>query len=244
MNGPSFGIVTAFVAGLVSFLSPCVLPLVPSYLVFVTGMSLDELTGEGGATGRGRAFLHAVLFVAGFSLVFVSLGATASALGLMGRRVLPVAQRVGGAIVIVFGLYMLGVLRWGVLSRERRVHLARRPAGRAGSFLVGVAFGAGWTPCVGPVLASILLYAGVSSTMSRGVVLLLAYALGLALPFLAAALWMNWFLERSRGIMRWGHIMERVAGACLVVVGLLLVSGQFAVLTARLAALGQFVNFE
>ena len=146
----SFGV--AFVAGLVSFLSPCVLPVVPSYVTFVTGMTLDELTTRERGAARARAALHSAAFVLGFALVFVALGATATALGGTLRRSLPLLQQVGGVVIAAFGLYLMGVLRLPALLRERRVHLASKPAGVAGSLLVGVAFGAGWTPCVGPVL--------------------------------------------------------------------------------------------
>src|SRR5690606_15132784 len=154
----SFGL--AFLAGLVSFLSPCVLPIVPSYVSFITGLTLDELQGGGVAGARRRAAVHSALFVLGFSLIFVALGATATALGAALGRSLPLLQQVGGVVIVLFGLYLVGVLRIPALMRERRVHLAAKPAGYLGSVAVGIAFGAGWTPCVGPVLASILLYAG------------------------------------------------------------------------------------
>lgn len=181
-DAPTVSLGVAFLAGLISFLSPCVLPLVPSYVTFVTGLTLSELTVGGRAAARRRAALHASLFVVGFALVFVALGATATALGATLRHALPLLQQVGGMVVVLFGLWMLGALRLPALMRERRHHLATKPAGIAGSLLVGVAFGAGWTACVGPVLASILLYAGLSATMERGMLLLAAYALGLGLP--------------------------------------------------------------
>ena len=238
----SFGV--AFVAGLVSFLSPCVLPLVPSYVTFVTGMTLDELTvGRHGAARR-QAALHASFFVLGFSLVFVALGATATALGVTLRHALPLLQQVGGVVVAFFGLWMLGVLRLPALMRERRLHLASKPAGMAGSLFVGVAFGAGWTPCVGPVLASILLYAGLSATMGRGMLLLATYALGLGLPFWLAAVGLNWYLAGARRLARWLRPIELVSGAVLVVVGVLLFTGRFAAMSNSLASLGQLFNLE
>src|SRR5690606_17100201 len=157
----SFGL--AFLAGLVSFLSPCVLPIVPSYVSFVTGLTLDELRNADSAAARRHAALHAGLFIAGFSALFVALGASATALGTVLARSLPLLQQLGGVAIVFFGLYMLGVLRVPALMRERRVHLARKPAGAIGSVVAGVAFGAGWTPCVGPVLATILLYAGLEA---------------------------------------------------------------------------------
>ena len=241
-NASSVSISLAFVAGVVSFLSPCVLPLVPSYLTFVTGMTLDELMANGERPARTRAMLHASLFVLGFSLVFVALGATATALGATLAQSLTLVQRVGGVVIVLFGAYLLGVVRLPFLMRERRVYLARRPAGMAGSVLVGIAFGAGWTPCVGPVLASILLYAGTTGSMVRGTSLLAAYALGLGIPFMVAAFACSWFLTRSRNIGRWLRPIELATGALLVVVGLMLATGRFSLLSGYLAGFGQLIT--
>ena len=232
----------AFVAGVVSFLSPCVLPLVPSYLTFVTGMTLDEL--ETRRASRARAALHAGVFVLGFMLVFVALGATATAFGAALRHGLPLLQQVGGVMLVVFGLYLAGVLRIPALMRERRVHVASKPAGVAGTFVVGVAFGAGWTPCVGPVLASILFYAGTQETMTRGMLLLATYALGLGVPFLVAALALSWFLAGTQWLRRWLRPLEVATGMLLVVVGVLLFTGRFNALTGFLAGFGQLINVE
>lgn len=231
----------AFVAGLVSFLSPCVLPLVPSYVTYVTGMTLDELTDTGGAAARRRAALHASLFVLGFGVVFVALGATATLLGTTLRRSLPLLQQIGGVVITAFGLYLVGVLRPSFLLRERRAHLASRPAGMAGSIIAGVAFGAGWTPCVGPVLASILLYAGTQATMRQGMLLLVAYTLGLGIPFFASAVGLNWYLAGSTRVRRWVRPIERVAGVLLMVVGVLLFTGRFTLLSSFLAGFGQLI---
>jgi len=234
----------AFVAGLVSFLSPCVLPLVPSYVTFVTGMSLDELQARGTHAARRRAAVHALVFVLGFTLVFVLLGATATAVGGALRRALPLLQQIGGVVVAALGLSMLGVLRVPALLRERRVTLATKPAGLVGSALVGVAFGAGWTPCVGPALATILLYAGTEATMSRGMLLLLAYSVGLGVPFLAAAVGLNWCLAGARRARRWLRPIEVGAGLVLVVVGVLLFTGRFAALSSFLAGFGQLIPVD
>ena len=245
-GGTSFGL--AFLAGLASFLSPCVLPVVPSYVTFVTGMTLDELSAHDGGharrAARRRAAIHASAFMLGFMLVFVTLGATASAFGAALHRVLPALQRVGGVLIAVFGLVLLGVLRLAPLMRERRMHFSSRPAGLAGSVVTGIAFGAGWTPCVGPVLASILLYAGMGTTAMRGMLLLATYALGLGIPFLVAAVGFNWYLAGSRRLARWLRPIEMVTGAMLVVVGVLLFTGRFGSLTAFLAGYGQFINVE
>ena len=232
----------AFLAGLVSFLSPCVLPLVPSYITFITGMTLDELTVNGTAAARRRSAVHALLFVIGFSMVFVTLGATATAFGTALVRVLPRVQQAGGMLVALFGLYLIGVVKLPALMRERRVHLAARPAGLAGSVLVGMAFGAGWTPCVGPVLASILLYASTTATTVSGTFLLGAYALGLGIPFLVAAVGLTWYLAGVRHVLRWLRPVEIVSGALLVGVGVLMFTGQFATLSAYLAGFGQLIT--
>jgi cytochrome c-type biogenesis protein len=228
----SFGL--AFVAGIASFLSPCVFPVVPGYVGFVTGVTLDDARTSGGDGARWRSAVHAALFILGFSLLFVALGASATALGGVLRRALPLIQQVGGAVVVLFGLYMLGLVRLPLLMQERRVQLAK-PAGMVGSVIAGVAFGAGWTPCIGPVLATILLYAGMGATVLHGAALLAAYALGLGIPFFVAAVAFNWFLSRMRFLRRWLVPIERAAGAVMVVAGALLFSG-------RLSALSRFLT--
>ena len=238
-DASSVSFLMAFAAGIVSFLSPCVLPLAPSYVTFVTGMSLDDLATGDRRGARRQAAVHAALFILGFTLVFMALGATATVFGAVLRRLLPALQQAGGVIIALFGLYLLGVLRPGFLMRERRVQLARKPTGRLGSVLVGVAFGAGWTPCVGPVLASILLYAGMQGSMGRGMLLLAVYAVGLGIPFFLAAVAFNWFLAGTRLLRGRLVVLERVAGALLVVVGVLLASGRFTVLSGYLAGFGQ-----
>src|SRR5690606_17248767 len=151
---------------------PCVFPIVPSYVGFVTGMTMDELRDGARSDARRHAAIHAALFVLGFSLVFIALGASATALGSTLRRSLPLLQQLGGVLIVLFGLYLLGVLRLPALMRERRVNLASKPAGKLGSVVVGIVFGAGWTPCVGPILATLLLYASFEQTLGRGVLLL------------------------------------------------------------------------
>jgi cytochrome c-type biogenesis protein len=231
VDGGPVSFALAFAAGLASFLSPCVLPVVPGYVTFVTGVTLDDLRAQDGGSVRGQAAVHAALFIAGFSLLFIVLGASATALGTFVRRALPLIQQVGGAVIVLFGLYMLGVIRLPLLMREKRVQLASKPAGRLGSVIAGVAFGAGWTPCVGPVLATILLYAGVRATVLQGAALLAAYALGLGIPFFIAAVAFNWFLERTPALRRWLLPIERLAGAVMVLAGALLFTGRFAALS-------------
>ena len=223
----------AFLAGLLSFLSPCVLPLVPSYLSFITGVSgVAELESR-----RHLVLLHAALFVVGFSLIFIALGATATELGLLLKSYQRWVERVGGLLVIAFGLYTLGVLRIGVLSREARVQLSDKPLGFLGSVLVGIAFGAGWTPCIGPILGSILLYTSTRADLSQGLTLLLAYSAGLAIPFLVAAWALEGFLRWFQRFRRYIGWVERVAGVLLIGVGLLMLSGSFSLLSAWLQSL-------
>ncbi|MBL8985579.1 MAG: cytochrome c biogenesis protein CcdA, partial [Gemmatimonadetes bacterium] len=171
--GPSLGPFVAFLGGLLSFLSPCVLPLVPSYLGFITGFTLEEMGNR-----RRLAMIHATLFVIGFSLVFILLGASATALGSALRFYKDAIMRVGGVLIVFFGLYCLGIIKLGFLSQERRMHLDRKPIGFLGSVLVGMAFGAGWSPCIGPILGGILSLAATEADLGRGVWLLVAYSAG------------------------------------------------------------------
>lgn len=234
----------AFLAGLVSFLSPCVLPIVPSYLAFVSGLTLGELRDQPTPRVRRMAVLHSVLFVAGFSAVFMTLGLVATTAGATIAAALPWLNRLGGVVLVVFGLVVAGVLRVPALARERRVELSSRPVGVLGSAAVGVAFGAGWTPCIGPILGSILLYAGLETTMVQGTVLLGVYALGLGIPFVATSVGLNWFLAGSALARTWIIPVQRVAGTVLVVIGVLMVTGHFASMTAFLADMGQLINLE
>ncbi len=234
----------AFLAGAVSFLSPCVLPVVPSYIAFVSGMTLSELTDGTVPGARRMAVVHSVLFMVGFGLVFLTMATAATAAGARIAGALPWVNRLGGALITLFGLHLVGAVRVPTLLREGRVSLDSRPAGAVGSLIVGVAFGAGWTPCIGPILGSILLYAGLESTMTHGTLLLGTYALGLGIPFVGAAASVNWLLAASVGARAWMVPLQRAAGTVLVVIGLLMVSGRFASMTAFLAGLGQLINLE
>jgi cytochrome c-type biogenesis protein len=220
-------VLVAFLAGLLSFLSPCVLPLVPSYIAFVTGASgVAELGAR-----RHLALLHALLFVAGFTIVFIALGATATELGRMLHAEQRWLERGGGVLIIVFGLYLLGALRLPFLAREARVQFADKPLGFLGSVLVGMAFAAGWTPCIGPILGSILLYTSTRADLGQGLGLLLAYSLGLAVPFLVAAWAVEAFLAWFQRFRRYIGWVERVAGALLLVAGVLMLTGSFTLLS-------------
>ena len=232
MEAPTFGILIAFSAGLLSFLSPCVLPLIPSYVTFITGLSLDDVQNA-----RRAALIHGTLFVLGFTLIFLAMGAGATMLGQALLRHRDWISRIGGVIIIIFGLYLLGVLNIGFLSRERRFHVADKPVGYLGTVLVGIAFGAGWTPCLGPILGSILVYTSSQADLARGMWLLLAYSLGLAVPFLLSAVAIerfSAFFQRMRKQMVW---VSRVSGAVLVGIGVLLVTNYFTILAAWLTTI-------
>lgn len=232
MHEPSLGLFVAFAAGLLSFLSPCVLPLVPSYLGFLTGMNLSEMTGR-----RRDTMLHALLFVLGFSLVFMTLGASATAVGRLLSYYQIWVQRIGGALIILFGFILLGVFKFSFLEQERRVQVQRKPLGLLGSLLVGMVFAAGWTPCIGPVLGGILGLAATQNDLGRGMLLLGSYSAGLALPFLGAAFaiesFLSWF-QRFRRYLPW---VQRASGLLLIFVGVLMVSGQFTRLAGWLQGL-------
>jgi cytochrome c-type biogenesis protein len=225
--------VVAFSAGIFSFLSPCVLPLFPSYLSFITGMSVEQLQ-EPGTRGaeRWRVIAHSLAFIAGFSMVFIGMGASFSVLGqvLIERRDL--IRQVGGALIILFGLYIAGFLPLGWLGRYKQIQLRSKPAGLVGSWLVGVTFAIGWTPCVGPILGSILSLAGTAETVGTGIALLGAYSAGLALPFFLSSLALGAFLVAFRRFRPWIPVVERVAGVLLVAVGLLVLTNYFIVLNA------------
>jgi cytochrome c-type biogenesis protein len=219
----SLGLFVAFAAGLLSFLSPCVLPLVPSYIGFLTGMSLPEM-----AARRRVVLTHALLFVLGFSLVFMLLGASATALGRALNYYQQWLQRIGGTLIVLFGLVCLGVIKAPFLYQERRVvRLEHKPVGYLGSTLVGMAFGAGWTPCIGPVLGAILGLAATTQDLSRGLLLLAVYSAGLALPFVLAAVALDAFLDWFQRFRRYLPWVMRVSGVLLIVVGVLMVTGEF-----------------
>ena len=230
--GSSLGVAVAFSAGLFSFLSPCVLPLFPSYISFITGMSVGDLTGDLGAHARRRVLLHAAAFVVGFSLVFIGLGASLTAASQALFRYRDVIRMVGGVLIIVFGLYIAGVLRIGIFGRTAAVHLREKPAGYIGSFVVGVTFAIGWTPCVGPILGAILSLAGTSETVARGVGLLVAYSAGLGVPFLLSALALGPFLKFFKRYRPFIPAVERAAGVLLVVVGVLVFTNYYLVLNS------------
>ncbi len=223
---PNISVLIAFAAGFLSFVSPCVLPMVPSYMVFITGLSFDQLEHEDKRMRR-TAALHSLAFVIGFSLVFVALGASATVLGSLIQQYQMTLMRVGGIIVLIFGLYIAGVLRFGALDQEKRIHLANKPHGFLGTGLVGMTFALGWTPCIGPILGSILVLASTANSVATGIYLLGAYALGLGIPFLIAGVAFPQFMSRMKAITRHMNIVTKAAGVILILIGILMVSGLF-----------------
>jgi cytochrome c-type biogenesis protein len=229
----SLSVLVAFSGGLFSFLSPCVLPLFPSYLSFITGMSLEELQDASGRGVRRRRILgHSLAFIVGFSMVFMSLGASFSALGQLLLDYRDLIRQVGGGLIVVFGLYIAGLLPLRWLGRYRQIEIRSKPAGLLGSWLVGVTFAIGWTPCVGTILGSILSLAGTAETVSTGVLLLGAYSAGLALPFLLSSVGLGAFLATFHRFRTWLPVVERTAGVLLVVVGVMVATNYFVVLNA------------
>jgi len=214
----------ALLAGVLSFLSPCVLPIVPPYLAYMGGISMGEMTG---GSARRRVMVPALFFVLGLSTVFIFLGFTASVFGAMFLQYQDVMAKVSGAVVLIFGLHFLGVFRIGLLDREARMDAGDRGGSAFGAYVLGLAFAFGWTPCIGPQLGAILSLAAAEASMTRGTALLGIYALGLGLPFVLAAL----FIERAMGVMtrlkRHMKTIERAMGVLLIVVGLALLTGAF-----------------
>ena len=219
---------TAVLAGALSFLSPCVLPLVPPYLCYMAGVSVDQFRGGDGATvgNTRRAVLStALFFTLGFATVFVALGAGASSIGLLLRQYIDLLSRIGGIIIIVMGLHFLGVLRIGLLAREARFHGGGKPATLSGAYIMGLAFAFGWTPCIGPVLGTILGVAAARETVGDGAMLLAIYSLGLAVPFWIAAGFSGAFMRFLMRFRRHLGLVEKLMGALLVLAGLAFLFG-------------------
>jgi cytochrome c-type biogenesis protein len=226
--------VTMFVAvgaGLLSFLSPCVLPLFPSYLAFIGGLSFDDLrSADHTPRLRAQVVRNALAFIVGFSAVFVALGASFSYFGQLLFRYQEVIRQIGGLLIVLFGVYIAGLLRIPWLARERRLRLAGKPGKAVGAAAVGVSFGAAWTPCVGPILGSILLLASTGNTTLDGVKLLTAYSAGLAVPFLLASLGVERSLRFLDRFKRWLPLVDKAAGAVLVIMGVLVFTNYVSVL--------------
>ena len=213
----------AFVAGLLSFLSPCVLPLIPSYIAYITGLSFADLQADHPShIIRQKSILHSLFFICGFTLVFVLLGASATYLGSFLQQHAAIIRKVGGVLLVLLGLHVTGLIPLKFLLGEKRVSVKHKPAGYIGSFLVGIAFAAGWTPCIGPILAAILAVAATEESIYQGIMLLLIYSLGLGVPFFLSALAMHRFLVVFNRFKKYIIVFEIITGILLIIVGVLI----------------------
>jgi len=234
----SVSLFTAFTAGLFSFISPCVLPLIPAYISFISGLSLEELQREADKKGRlFRVFFSTLIFVLGFSAVFVLLGAGASFIGklLLTQRLW--FNRVAGILICLLGLHLTGIFRFGFLEYEKRVHVRKNPLGTLGIFLIGAAFAFGWTPCIGPILAAILALAAQKGTVGSGVLLLAVYSLGLGLPFLVTGVALNGFFSVYSRLKKYMRTIEIICGLFLIGVGVLIFLDMFSILSSYMIKL-------
>lgn len=222
----------AFLAGLLSFLSPCVLPLIPAYFTFITGFSLEELFRKDAPAIRGKVFFATFSFVCGFSVVFVIMGAAASGLGSLITQYKDAIRIIGGLVIILLGIHMTGLFRIQRLDVEKRIHMEKKPIHLFGAFLVGMAFAVGWSPCIGPLLGSILIIAGSKETVWQGVGLLSVYAAGLALPFMLMSFFVNFLLEFLRRASRAMKYIHLAAGILLILVGVFLLTDSFTLITS------------
>lgn len=229
----------AFLAGLLSFLSPCVLPLVPSYISYITGISFENLTSTGDRKRiRSLTLRNSLAFISGFSLVFISLGASSSFVGHLLYKYQDWIRIIGGILIIIFGLFFSGILKLDFLMRERKFHFHGKPAGYFGSFVIGMTFAAAWTPCIGPILGAILLYAASEGSTSYGLKLLSFYSFGLALPFFLSSLAINTFLSYSKIIYRFIRPIIILSGLLLIIFGILLLSNKISEISRFLPDFG------
>ncbi len=237
MNDVSFPL--ALLAGILSFLSPCVLPLVPSYISFITGISFEDLTGTDDKKRiRYLTITNSIAFILGFSTLFMAFGASSSAIGSLFFDYQDWIRIIGGVLVIIFGLFVAGFLKLNFLSKEKKVHLSGKPAGYIGTFFVGMTFAAGWTPCIGPILGAILVYASSKASAVYGLKLLSVYSLGLAIPFFVSSLAINSFLSYSKKILIHMRIIMIISGLLLITFGILLLTDQIRVLTGLIPDFG------
>jgi cytochrome c-type biogenesis protein len=231
--GENVTLFAAFLAGFLSFISPCVLPLIPGYISFISGASLEDMRA-GGLAARRQMLTRSLAFVLGFSVVFIALGASASAIGAFISGKLTILTKIAGILIILFGLHMMGVFRLAFLDNEKRAQTERKPAGPVGAFLVGLAFAFGWTPCIGPILAGILVIAGSRETIGEGVLLLAVYSLGLGVPFLLTSIAIDRFFSVAAAIRRHYHAIELASGGLLVAIGVLIFTEQLTVIVRYL----------
>lgn len=233
MDSTQLSIFVAFSAGFLSFVSPCVLPLVPSFVTYITGLTFEDITSaKEKSRVRYITITNSLAFIGGFSFIFVLLGASATFIGEIFLSYQDIIQKIGGILIVLFGLYIMGIIKLNFLTREKKFHIENKPAGYIGSFLVGMAFAAGWTPCVGPILGSILLYASTTGSVAKGMGLLAVYSFGLGLPLFISALAINTFLSTFKVIARYMRWITILSGAFLIIVGIMIFTGSFTFLTS------------
>jgi cytochrome c-type biogenesis protein len=231
--------IAAFIAGVFSFLSPCVLPLVPGYMALISGASVEELQSKDQKTLK-TALVNSIMFIVGFTLVFVTLGAAATGLGQLAQQYKKYLTWIGGGLIIIFGLHLIGVFKIKALYMDKRLHSVGAGKSPIGSFVVGFAFAFGWTPCIGPVLAGILGLAADSGQLGKGILLLWIYSMGLAVPFLLTALFISRFLEFYGWFRRHLRKVEVASGVLLILLGTLIMTRHFTVLSGYLGFLNRF----
>ncbi|BCJ86699.1 cytochrome c biogenesis CcdA family protein [Effusibacillus dendaii] len=235
LDGTNLNVWIAFAAGLLSFLSPCCLPLYPSYISYITGISYNQMQGDRDQVGvRKTALVHSLFFVLGFSIIFVALGTGAGFIGQLFYNYKDLIRQIGAILIIVMGLFMVGFIKWEYLMKERKWHMRNKPAGYLGSVLVGIAFSAGWTPCIGPILSSVILLAATDPVNSAW--MMVAYSLGFAIPFLILA----FTLGSVRWLMKYAGALARVGGGIMVVMGVLLYTNKMTDITKYLIQLFGF----
>jgi cytochrome c-type biogenesis protein len=237
MMMPDVSIYMAFVAGLISFLSPCILPIVPGYISFLSGMSVEEIEGGG---EKKPLIVNSIFFIAGFSVVFILLGASATMIGAFLTSKMSVLTKVAGLVIILFGIFKLGLIRHFAFYREARFQLKDRRFGVLGARLIGAAFAFGWTPCVGPILGSILAYAGTLGKVSQGVRLLLIYSMGLGVPFLIVTFALNRFFRIFDRIKKHLRAIEFASGIIMIILGLMIFSNKLILIPGYLSFLNKF----
>lgn len=237
IGAENVSIIMALLAGLASFLSPCILPMIPSYLAFITGISLEELSQDQNLKKvRKSVITNSLFFILGFSILFIAMGASATFLGKFLSRNIRWLEIIGGSLVVILGLHFAGLFKIKFLDREKKIHLNKKPLGLFGTVLVGMAFGAGWTPCVGPILGSILTMAAATQDITKGIILLISYSIGLGIPFLIAGLLIHKFFEYFKTIQKYFRVITLVGGILLVIIGILLITGYFTTISSFLGA--------
>ena len=237
IGAENVSIIMALLAGLASFLSPCILPMIPSYLAFITGISLEELSQDQNLKKvRKSVITNSLFFILGFSILFIAMGASATFLGKFLSRNIRWLEIIGGSLVVILGLHFAGLFKIKFLDREKKIHLNKKPLGLFGTVLVGMAFGAGWTPCVGPILGSILTMAAATQDIAKGIILLISYSIGLGIPFLLAGILIHKFFEYFKTIQKYFRVITLVGGILLVIIGILLITGYFTTISSFLGA--------